>query len=160
MKITIDPLTLRVATWVAANMCAKDEAEIMCQMPPGSTKSDAGIACFFSTQAEWMWDAAIDASPVACFGLSPMTVTTWLGWAYGTDRMRRALPAISRHFLSQERRLLDAGCRRIEVRTMKGHDEAHLWIARLGGKHRLDLPDAGRNGETFELWSWQYSEMF
>lgn len=160
MKITIDPLTLRVATWVAANMCAKDEAEIMCQLPEGSAKSDAGIACFFSTQAGWMWDAAIDGSPVAAFGLQQVTVTTWVGWAYGTNGIRRAIPAIGRHFLAQKDRLIAAGCRRIEARVMRDYTEAHLWIRSLGGKHRVDLPDAGRNGETFELWSWQYSEMF
>lgn len=158
MKITIEPLNLRTATWVAANMRAIDVDELMCQLPPDATKTDAGMACFMATQDPWRWQALIDDSPVACFGVSQLTYPCWVGWGYGLPAMRRAMPEVTRFLKSQLPRLIEAGCRRIEARALKRHTDAHLWLAALGGTYRFDLPDCGRNGETFEFWSWHISE--
>lgn len=158
MNITIEPLNLRTATWVATNMRPRDVDELMCQLPPDATRSDAGMACFFSTGDGWKWQAEIDGSPVACFGVSQLTYTTWVGWGYGLPQMRRAMPQVTRFLKTQLPRLIEAGCRRIEARALKRHEEAHLWLSQLGGIHRFDLPDAGRNGEVFEFWSWELGE--
>lgn len=156
--ITIEPLSLRNATWIADNMTPEDQAEIMCQLPPDAKRSDAGAACYFATGQGWGWNALIDDEPVAAFGLSQQTYTTWVGWMFGTKHMKRAVPDICKHFRAQGPRLIEAGCRRIEVRTMKGHKQAHLLIRSLGAIHVTHLPDAGRNGERFELWAWTLTE--
>lgn len=110
------------------------------------------------TQPGWRWQANIKGNPVACFGLAQFTYPVWAGWAFGMPSMRRCIPAISRHFRQQRARILAEGCRCIEVRALKTHSEAHLWIKSLGATYRRDLPDRGRDGETFELWDWVYSE--
>lgn len=114
MKLEIEPLTLRSATWLAANMRPQDEAELMCQLPPGTSRSDAGAACFFTSGDGWKWQAIIDGSPVACFGVSQLTYTTWVGWGFGRPQMRRAMPEVTRFLKAQLPRLIEAGCRRIE----------------------------------------------
>lgn len=158
MKLEIEPLTLRSATWLAANMRPQDEAELMCQLPPGTSRSDAGAACFFTSGDGWKWQAIIDGSPVACFGVSQLTYTTWVGWGFGRPQMRRAMPEVTRFLKAQLPRLIEAGCRRIEARALKSHEGAHLWLASLGGTYRFDLGDGGRDGEVFEFWSWELTE--
>jgi hypothetical protein len=157
-RVTIAPLTLLYATWVATHMREADRREIACQMHPDAELSDAGLACFHMTPEGWRWQAEIDGQPVACFGLARFTYPVWGGWAYGLPTMRRTIPAISRHFLAQRDRIIAEGCRCIEVRSIRGHRGAHLWINSLGGRYRCDLPDRGRDGETFELWTWELSE--
>lgn len=158
MKITIEPLTLRSATWVAHNMRPRDVEELMSQMPPDATRSDAGMACFFSTGERWRWEVSIDGSPVACFGVSQLTHPCWIGWGYGRPQMRRAMPEVTRFLKRQLPGLIAIGCRRIEARALKSHGEAHLWLAALGGTYRFDLRDCGRDGEVFEFWSWELGE--
>jgi len=41
--MTIKPATIRDYTWMAANMRASDRAEIMCQVPTGTTSMDVAI---------------------------------------------------------------------------------------------------------------------
>jgi hypothetical protein len=136
----------------------EDYREIMCQLPPGSHPTDAGHACFNWTPEEWKWCACIDGSPVAAFGLARVTFPVWTGWAFGLPQMKWAVPAMSRHLVGLREKIIAEGCRCIEVHTIKGHAEAHLWIRQLGGKYRVERGDRGRNGETFELWSWELSE--
>ena len=111
-----------------------------------------------SLPPDWSWIAYLDGTPAAAFGFQPYTYAVWIGWAFGTRAMVRAIPAITRHCWAQEQRLLDIGARRVEVRSLKGHDIAQAWLTRLGCKWRCDLPDSGRDGETFELWSWQLGD--
>jgi hypothetical protein len=78
----------------------------------------------------------------------------WIGWAFGTSRMIRTIPAVTRHCLAQQEALIEMGVRRVEVRTLVDHDISHAWLRQLGCVYECTLPDYGRNGETFEQWAW------
>jgi hypothetical protein len=158
LPVEIAPLNVRSATWVAANMREADRREIMCQMHPDAHPYEAGLQCFHMTPEDWRWQAEVNGSPVACYGLARFSYPVWGGWAYGLPSMWRAIPAMSVHLRGLKEDIIAAGCRCVEVHTIKGHKGAHLWIKSLGGRYRIDLPDRGRGGETFELWSWELHE--
>lgn len=115
-------------------------------------------AVFSAVPEQWSWVASVGGQPACAFGFQPFSAAVWMGWAWGTKAMIRTIPAVTRHCLAQEAKLIDLGVRRLEVRTIKGHDVSQVWLSRLGCKYRCDLPDHGRDGETFELWAWQLSE--
>lgn len=140
-------------------MRAADRREILCQLEPGSTGSDAALACYYATPEGCRFVAFIDGQPVAAFGIGPLTYVVWQGWAFGTNRIKRTIPAISR-FMQYELApaIIANGCRRIEARAYGRGDIAPLWISRLGGiRVPGDLSDHGRDGEVFELWAWTLS---
>jgi hypothetical protein len=120
--------------------------------------SDAAAAIFTGLPVGWSWIATLDGNPACAFGFQPFNVCVWTAWAFGTRRMIRAIPAVTAHCIAQEQRLIDLGARRVEVRTMQGHDIAQGWLTRLGCRHIADLPGAGRDNETFELWCWTLAE--
>lgn len=157
-RVLIGPANLRDFTYIGANLREADRREIFCQLPEGTTGSGMAAQVFDGLAGDWTWIASIDGQPVCAFGFQPFTTPVWIGWAWGTRQMVRAIPAVTRHCLEQEMKLIGLGVRRLEVRTIKGHDVSHLWLSRLGCRYRCDLPDHGRNGETFELWAWQLSD--
>lgn len=154
-RVLIGPATLRDITYIGANLRPPDRDEILCQLPRGTTGSDMAAGVYHTLDSAWTWVASIDGQPACAFGFHPMTSPVWMGWAWGTSKMIRTIPAVTRHCWDQERRLLELGVRRVEVRTMKGHDVSQAWLERLGCRYQCDLPDHGRDGETFELWAWQ-----
>jgi hypothetical protein len=156
--IKIIPATMRDVSWIAAHMTKADHAEIMCQFPPHIPPSGAGAMCFEVTPEEFCWVATLNGEPVAAFGLMNFTYPVWMGWSFGTAKQRRAIPAMTRHFLAQAPRLIDLGCRRIEVRAMRSHEKSSKWIISMGAKHVCEIPDCGQNGETFDLWAWNYTD--
>ena len=100
-------------------------------------------------------------SPVGAFGFAAASYsgTVWCAWAFGTRRLKRAIPAISRFGVeTMAPRLLHAGVKRLEVRSIADHDVAHRWLARLGARRDGELSAWGRCGETFFLWSWTDKE--
>ena len=152
-KVTISRATLRDTTWIGAQMQAGDRREIMCQMPPGALASEAAALCW---QASPMarWQAEIDGEPVAAWGAMILTYPVWQAWAFGTRRMRRAIPAMRRHIVAAVPEIVALGARRLEVRAMSGHSTAHLLLISLGAKYACELPFSGHGGEVFELWFW------
>jgi hypothetical protein len=153
-RVTIAPANLRDMTYIGANLRPDDAREILCQVPAGTTGAQAAAAIFQSVPGGWAWTASLDGNPACAFGFQPFTSPVWIGWAFGTRRMIRTIPAITRHCLLQEPRLLDLGVKRVEVRTLADHDISHQWLTRLGCRFAADLPDHGRNRELFQLWAW------
>ena len=152
--ITIEPATVRDVSWIAANLNDLDRAEVMCQVPRGEWGADVGAAIFSIVPEGWKWCAYHGGQPVAAFGFSPINVACWSVWAFGTDRMPRAVPAMTRHFLAQQDRLEAQGVRRLEARSLDHHKRAFAWITRTGAKRVAAIPQFGRDGETFILWEW------
>ena len=157
MKVEIRPATLRDCTFVAANMRDQDHRELTAILD--ESRVSLGALCFLSAP-DTSWCAWLDGSPIAAFGFSPgvMPHTCWSAWAYGTKRMRRAIPAISRHGQRVVApMLIDRGVLRVEVRSIADHDIAHQWLAGLGAAPECRLEDYGLNGETFILYAWTRS---
>jgi len=136
-----------------------DRRELLCQLPPGTTSTDAAAACYHATQAQWQWVASYRGTPACAAGYMALTHTTWAVWAFGTHRMRRVMPRFGRFLLSKAPDLIAAGCRRVEARPMKDNTGPMRWIASLGGTLVCALPDAGNDGEDFELWCWMRTDV-
>lgn len=157
-RVRIVPATLRDVTFIGANLRPADAREILCQVPEGTRGSEFAASAFQTLAEGWSWIAELDGQPVCAFGFQPFTVPVWIGWAFGTRRMIRAVPAMTAHCLAQEARMIEAGVRRVEVRTITDHDLSKRWLAHLGCRKCCDLPDHGRKGEAFELWAWQLTD--
>ncbi len=154
--VVIMPATLRDIAFVTANLRPEDRREIKASADLASTVEAAVIA--YETSKDWSWTVQLSGQPVAAFGVavtSPLTPHIRAAWAFGTRRFRRAVPAISR-FASVEwpDRLAAENVRRLEVRSLAGHDIAHRWLAALGARPEGDLVAFGTGGETFRLWAW------
>lgn len=152
MTIVIAPATLRDCTFVAAHMRDCDWAEIGCQMPDGSERSQAGAWCW--SVAALSWAAAIGGSPVMAFGVAPMSPAGHVvsAWAYGTARMRRAVPAVTAFCLREVEPLLRSlGVRRIEARVLDGHGPALRWLTGMGATVEGRCRGFGKAGEDFHL---------
>jgi hypothetical protein len=155
-RIAIVPATLRDIAFVTANLRPEDRREIRASADLASTVEAAVIA--HETSKGWSWTAQIAGQPVAAFGTAETSVLTphiRTAWAFGTRRFRRAVPAISRFARTVwSDRLAGEGVRRLEVRSLAGHDIAHRWLASLGGRLEGELMHYGTGGETFQLWAW------
>lgn len=149
----LDP-TLRDMTYIGANLRDEDRRETLCQLPAGMMGSSALAGIYNTLTPGWDWIAYLNGQPAAAFGFQPMTTPVWQAWALGTRAMTRVIPAITRWCWSQEQRLIDAGVRRVEARSIEGHDQAHRWLERLGCSRVCALPDHGRDGELFYLYAW------
>lgn len=149
----VEPTLLDV-TYIGAHLRPEDYREMMCQVPEGLLGSTALAAMSEGLSPRWTWVARIAGQPAAIFGFHPITVPVWQAFALGTRQTHRVIPAITRWCWDQEQRLMDAGVRRLEVRTIEGHTGAHRWLEKLGCSRVCDLPDHGRNGELFHLYAW------
>lgn len=106
------------------------------------------------------WVAEVDGNPEAAFGAAELRKGLWIAWSWGTRRMRRAVPHMTRfvrevtipHAISQ-------GCLRCEARAMASNAMALKWLDRLGANRCADLPMYGINGEDFVLFEWTKDAM-
>ncbi len=154
--VTIAPATLRDVAYVTANLRPRDRTEILASADLTSGVEAAVIAV--ETSRQFSWTAIVSGQPVAAFGVAettPLTPHIRTAWAFGTNRFRRAVPAISR-FASTHwpARLTSQGVRRLEVRALADHDIAHHWLIGLGAAFEGTLNNYGTAGETFRLYAW------
>ncbi len=154
--VAIAPATLRDVAFVTANLRPQDRTEIFASADIVSQVEAAVIAVEMSR--DFCWTAKITGQPVAAFGVaetSPLTPHIRTAWAFGTDRFRRAVPAISRFATTHwPARLKSDGVRRLEVRALADHDIVHRWLASLGAAFEGTLHCYGTAGEAFRLYAW------
>lgn len=84
----------------------------------------------------------------------------WGTWGFGTDEFprvgiavakftrRKAVPAVAR-----------MGGRRIESKCIAGLSEVDKWMTIMGAKKEALLSNFGKNGEDFNLWVWDLSDV-
>lgn len=150
-RVEIIPATLRDVSYILANLCEDDERELRLQYADTFALTDlAAIAV-----AGEAWVALADGQPAEACGLARSEISPHLGiaWAFGTDRRRRAIPALTRHIRERVYYWLRDGVRRVEARAIADHYTAHRWLIGLGAQ-ALPLPAWGRNGEDFTLFWW------
>ena len=153
--VEIRRAALRDVCFVAAHMRAEDRREALCQFTPDTSMLE--LAASSHGGSGLVYCAWYRGSPVAAFGAAPASHagTVWSAWLFGTRRLARAVPEIGRFGRETlSARLIEKGVRRVEVRSIEGHDIAHAWLARLGARREARMHDYGRDGETFTLWSW------
>lgn len=151
MPVTIRPATLRDMTFIAATMRDQDRREIRAVIEESDTVIGTML---FNASPDLAWTAWIGDDAVAAFGISRLFQGLGSGWAYGTRRMRRAIPAITRFARRSVRPLLLAeGFRRIEVRTAIDHDLSHRWLEALGFDREGVAVAYGRGGLDFATYA-------
>ena len=91
-RVTIEPATLRDASYVMANLCERDREEVMCQVPPATKLHEMAYHLLMGSDA---FGARLRGQPVAFFGVSPINVACCSVWAVGTKQMTKAVPAIT-----------------------------------------------------------------
>lgn len=150
-RVAILPGTQRDLTYIAANMRDADWAEISCQLGPGAVRLQAALVAV----QLGAWVATYDGQPAACFGFTPRNAVVLEAWAWGTERMARTVPAITR-FVRDELApgWIEAGVRRLEARSLDSHAEAHRWMTGTGAAAECIVPEYGCNGETFVQFAW------
>jgi hypothetical protein len=153
--VTIKPATLRDVSFIAANLRQQDRREIMATVAVHNVWAAViGLAASDTSQA---WCAWLDGQPVGIAGFSvPIPLQPHIGqaWAFGSERFRRVVPALTRFVVAEWPALLaDIGVSRLEMRSLADHDIAHRWLSGMGVRREAIMPGYGVNGETFELWA-------
>jgi hypothetical protein len=150
MTVRIIPATLRDLSYVAANLRPEDRAEVDCQLDAWSPE----LLALAALQG-FAYVAELDGNPEAGFGAVEQRGGLWTAWSWGTRRMRRCVPDITRFFHAELGPQVAArGAWRVEARALAANDLALRWLARLGATRRCPLPGYGRNGESFILFDW------
>lgn len=155
-RVSIAPGTIRDVTYVAANLRDEDRREILATVDLDCA-SRAGWLSWAVSGPDWCWTAQIDGQPVVAFGIgegSPFQPQIRTAWAFGTERLRRVVPAITR-FAKEEwpKRLIPIGVRRVEIRSIADHDVAHRWLEAIGARRECVMRSYGVHGEDFALWA-------
>lgn len=150
MTTRIVPATLRDLSYIAANLRPEDRAEIDCQCD-GWTPALLALTALQGLA----YVAELDGNPEAGFGAAEQRSGLWTAWSWGTRRMRRCVPDITRFFHGVLGRQVAArGAFRVEARPLAGNELALRWLTKLGATQRCRLPAYGRNGEDFFLYDW------
>lgn len=151
VKVRIEAGTLRDLSYIAANLRPEDKAEVDCQF---TEWSHAGLAAL--SLRDQCFIVTLDGNPEAAFGaMAIRPPSLWVAWSWGTKRIGRCIPAITkfcRAVILPD--IISQGGLRIEARAMATHTGARLWLKRMGGTERCELPGWGRGGETFILFDW------
>lgn len=158
--IDIVPANIRDYTYIASNMRDEDRREIFCQLPEEATSRD--VAIFSLNYASHAYTVRLRGRNVAAVGATQLSVcgSVYSAWAWGTKELNRVAPRIGRYFLSViAPKLIVDGCRRVEVRSIEGHDMAHRWLTTLGARCESRMQDYGRNGELFLLYSFTLTDL-
>jgi hypothetical protein len=154
-RFQIRALCVRDASYIAANMRRQDYREIACLWETWDSRM-LGLCALETAVPGMVWSIHTGGQPAAAFGFSRASAFDpehWQAWAFGTDRFRRCVPAITRHFRVL-RPQIERDCRRLQVMTLKDHDIAHGWIEALGGQREGLLRCYGRGGEDFYVYAW------
>jgi hypothetical protein len=142
--------TLRDLSYIAANLRPDDHAEIDCQFTEWSPAMIAAVS-----MQGMAYVVEIDGNPEAAFGAHEDRQGLWTAWSWGTRRMWRCVPRITRFFFTVLGPDVAAqGAWRVEARSLAGNALAERWLTRLGATRRCDLPRYGKDGQGFVLWDW------
>ena len=133
---------------VVNNLRAIDHQEIYCQMDEGGSDMLVVMALELNS-----WVCRLDGQAVAVFSFSPINCSSVAVNLFGTDKITRAIPAITRFiFVRMIPDALSCGVRRFEARSITTHAQAHRWLEACGAVNDGLLPEFGKHGEDFYLY--------
>jgi len=141
---------LRDLSYIASNLRPQDKAEIDCQLDEWTPAMLA-----LSAMQGMAYIAELDGNPEAAFGAAQQRSGLWIAWSWGSRRMWRCIPRITKFFYEVLGPDVAAqGAWRVEARALAANDLALRWLRRLGATERCELPGYGKNGEAFLLFDW------
>lgn len=152
MSVAIRPANLRDACYVAAHMRQADHDEIAAVVRFDNPAQVAATLLAYSPGLAFC--AFLRDQPVTVFGVSHVTETVGAGWAYGTQRLKRTIPACTEYaLLTIGPELIRRGYKRLEVKTDVKHDLSHRWLEGMGFVREGVMRSFGFNGEDFALYA-------
>lgn len=96
------------------------------------------------------WWVAGDGRAIAVVGATETWPGVWSAGMFATDEFPRIGLSLTR---AVRRRIIphvvSQGAKRIECRSIEGHDIAHRWLASLGFAKEAEHKRYGKGGETF-----------
>jgi hypothetical protein len=150
LKARIVGATLRDLTYIVANLRSEDRHEVECQIEHWDVNAIALAAL-----QGFAYVVELDGNPEAAFGACEQRQGLFVAWSWGTKRMPRCVPAITRFFHAVlGRQVAEVGAWRVEARPLADNELAVRWLKRLGATERCLLPSYGKNGEDFKLFDW------
>lgn len=148
------PLNAELVGRVAANMRAKDRAEIYAtrfREDPAEVARD----CLLISRLGFVGASARDGAAIVAIGGAELWPGLWSLWMFATDRWPEVAAAATRTARRILRpALLAAGARRAECRSLASHRDAHRWLRALGARREARIPQFGKNGEDFVAYAW------
>jgi hypothetical protein len=138
---------------IAANMREWDRREIF------ATRFGDDIDEFVleaSSRGPLAWTVGLGNEPIAAFGCHQCWPGMWSLWFFATDKLDTIGLSVTRLII---RAILPAirgdDTRRIECRSMEGHDDAQRWLTVIGATREATLKGFGRDGDDFHVYTWE-----
>lgn len=154
--IRIQGPTLAHVSYVAANLRLTDQYEFEATLRTGLVPET--LVNLVADSIPLSYVALDDGQPVFVYGVlvRPLQPHYGVAWGFGTDRARRAIPAVGRHIQTGLiPTLLAAGLTRVEVRVVQDAKSSARWLTKyMGAQFEANLADLGTNGETFMQYAW------
>lgn len=152
MTARIVGANLRDLSYVLSNIRPDDRREIEAQWPPPWDATGIAATALASTHA---YCVLLDGNPEAAFGAGEVRLGLWEAWSWGTPRMRRAVPHITR-FVREVMLpdVLGRGGQRVEARPMDGHRMACRWLEKMGARFSGHARCWGVDGQDFVVYAW------
>lgn len=149
---------------VATNMRDQDAAEVFA-LRRSEDRLALAYGLFANLQfAQHVFVAGLDKSQnaIAFLGIWAMEETGGLASAnlFATAEFPLIAGTLVRHVRrSVIPALLTRGCRRVECRALTAYRNSRRFIRACGAVEECELPDYGKNRESFTLCAWTRSEM-
>jgi hypothetical protein len=152
VTVTIKPAALRDACYIASKMRPADLAEIAAVVEFDNRVQIAAMLLHYA--GDLAFCAYLRDEPVTVFGVSAVSKTVCAGWAYGTEKLKRTIPACTDYALSTiGPELMRRGYKRLEVKTAVDHDLSHRWLEGMGFVREGVARSYGFNGEDFAIYA-------
>jgi len=153
--MSVHPLNLRDLTYVLANLRDIDWCELRAILPLGTKREDLPIHVIPTINGP-AYSVYYKGQPIAVFGASQTTIPTlYSGFAFGTNRFKRAVFIISQFTFEVLSHLLvnECGALRLEVRALANHKLSNDWLTAAGFNRDCECECFGTSGETFIQYS-------
>jgi hypothetical protein len=154
--ITIQGPQLSHVTYVAANLRLTDQYEFEATLK--NAPLQPSLVELVANSIPYAYVALEDGQPIFMYGVLTRSIQPHYGlaWGFGTDRAKRAIPAVGRHIKETlVPLLLRAGLTRVEVRVVQDAKSSARWLTKyMGAQFETNLVDQGTGGETFRQYAW------
>lgn len=151
--------------YIVQNMREKDRYEILATLYEMETDEAneliARMTLDAATKMGIGWIGYRGDEPIAALGMSMMHPNVAQVWMFATDRWPLVALSLTKFAKKTIIRLLkDSGTHRAQCFSIESHGVAHRWLDMLGATEECEVPNYGRNGESFHLFAWSEGRNF